>query len=648
MEHRNVEKCNSASGQVMTEWRGRAIGTAGAISAFLTFGLGPLAQVPEAHADGFDAVIDQALDAITGSAGELSDVSATVPEAGVADASWVHALEQDWSGTALAQQLDTALETLFNHVAPAVEGNAGGSALSTSQNLLVNPDFETADPDGSGYNGVTIPGWTETGTPTVMEYGTLRNYPSFLSQPFPDLPAFLGFPQQAPPDTPAGDDNFAGGGPVATSSISQTVNLTGAAGTPFELSADLGGQDLNPSYTTVQVSFLNADGDVLGTDSLDPVTVWDRLGITGFEHRDIDGTVPEGTTSAQVTTTFHDENPFLGNYNGAYAANESFTVGDPSLTPAPLTPPASDVEHLDHVFVIYLENQGNGAVLDNPSAPFLNSLIKSEDFDSGYHAEGHPSNPNYIELMGGSAFGLDYDAGGGVVNGSNLMQEMDQAGVSWAVYDEGIPSGTTDITPQDAAGATPFGEFSYVFDNTPAYLQDHIFPQSDLSSALQNPSTFPDFTWVKPNGIGPSTDLDTVLGFIGGDLLNLPYNLQNEDQYVEQTVDTIENSPTWTDPNEKDAIFITFDEDNNEPALGFENEGNNVPLIVIPNQGAVTEGGMQAGPYTTDTYSNVYDLMSTIEDALRPAPGTLDPLTDNDKYASPLNIFWKDSGTTEA
>ncbi|MGH3968979.1 MAG: alkaline phosphatase family protein, partial [Mycobacterium sp.] len=71
------------------------------------------------------------------------------------------------------------------------------------------------------------------------------------------------------------------------------------------------------------------------------------------------------------------------------------------------------------------------------------------------------------------------------------------------------------------------------------------------------------------------------------------------------------------------------------------NEGNNVPMIIIPNGGAVTDGDMQAGPFTTDEYANEYSLMATIEDALRPTPGTLAPLTDNDMYAQPMNAFWK-------
>ncbi|HUB57330.1 MAG TPA: hypothetical protein VMB04_19460, partial [Mycobacterium sp.] len=316
------------------------------------FGLGPLASLPKANADVFDVVIDQVLNAISGSLGDVAAGAAAVPELGSlglgaadvgsvaaanpADA-WLQGLEQAWTGSSFGQQVDTALNDWVNQVDPAA---AGGQPMS--QNLLVDPNFQLADPSESGYSGVTVPGWTETGTPTVIPYGAPIGYPSPLSSPFPDI---FEFPQ-APPDTPAGDDVFAGGGPVATSTLSQTVNLTGAAGTPYELSADLGGQGLNPSYASVEVTFLDDHGDTLGTASLNPVTIWDRLGITGFEQRDISGTIPEGTTSAEVTTTFTDQNAALGNYNSAYAANESFTVGDPSLTPAPLTPPTSDVGQL--------------------------------------------------------------------------------------------------------------------------------------------------------------------------------------------------------------------------------------------------------------------------------------------------------------
>jgi hypothetical protein len=512
-----------------------------------------------------------------------------------------------------------------------------------SENLLVNPGFETADPSGSGYSGVTIPGWTESGTPTVISYGTQGGYPFAFSTPFPK---FFDFPQDAPP---GGGDNFAGGGPVATSTISQTVNnLTDAAGKPFTLSADLGGQGWDNSDASVQVTFYGdqAHTHVLGTDSLNPVTVWDRLGFTAFEERDISGTVPDGTTSAQVTTTFTDNDTFLGHYNGAYADNESFTVGDPSLTAAPLTAPTSDVGHLDHVFLIYLENKGVDDIVGSPNAPFINSLINNNGYADNYFALGHPSDPNYIRPVGGSDFGLDYNPAGNVIDANSLMQEMDLAHISWAGYAQSMPFPGDIVSSGDySADELPFAQFNYVADNTPAYLQEHLLPLTQLHDDLANPSKFPEFTWIAAdedhNMEGPIDTPTGIAQFLISQFTNHQYNVEAGDQFVQQEISTIENSPTWTDPTQHDAIIVTFDEDNNNLSLGFGNDGNNVPMIVIPNGGAVTDGGMLPGPFTTDAYYNEYSLMATIEDALRAAPETLLPLTANDMYAPPMNAFWK-------
>ncbi|QZA08571.1 phosphoesterase [Mycolicibacter heraklionensis] len=589
------------------------IGMAGAIGAFAVLGLGQLTSAPDAHADDFDMLIDQVLNAMT-SFLEMGSVS-----------------------TVLGSPLDTELVSWLNSLDPV--GAASADAQAMSQNLLVNPSFETADPSGSGYSGVTIPGWTETGTPTVIAYGTPMGYPSPVSAP---IPAWSSFPQSAP--SGAGD-NFAGGGPVGTSSISQTVDVTGAAGTPYALSADLGGQGWDPSSAAVQVTFYDANGAVVGTGALAPVSVWDRLGFTGLEGRSITGTVPEGAVSAQVTTTFTDRDWVLGNYNGAYADNESFTVGDPSLSAAPLVAPVSDVGQLDHVFVIYMENKGAADIVGSPNAPYMNSLINTYGYDDNYYALGHPSDPNYFRILGGSDFGIDYNSALNSIDAPNLMQEMDQAGISWAGYAQSMPTAGDLVSSGDySADELPFAQFGYVYGNTPDYLQDHLLPLTQLSTDLNDPSTFPGFTWIAANednnGEGPVDSLSGILQFIATQVGDHQYNVAAADQFVQQEVSTIENSKTWTDPNERDVIIVTTDEDNNNLSLGFGNQGNNVPMIVIPSAGAVA-GGMQSGNFTTDDYYNEYSLMATIEDALRTSPGTLAPLTDNDMYAQPMNAFWK-------
>jgi hypothetical protein len=673
---RNTKR-NRRSGSAKA--RRRVVGLSSGVGAFLTLGVTQLATAPTVKADGFDAILDPIINSITSSAGDVAAGSAVVPELaslglGAADPAaavglgslpdvgsvaaatpadtWLQGLEQAWINSPFGQHVDAALSHWFNQVDPTAGASGlvsnGADAQAMSENLLVNPSFETADPSGTGYSGVTVPGWNETGTPTVIEYGTPRGYPFAFSHPLPTFTGAFAYPHVAPPGA---GDNFAGGGPVASSTLSQTVDLTGAAGTPYTLSADLGGQGWNPSDATVQVTFEDASGGVLGTAHLDPVTVWDRLFTTGFQERDVSGTVPEGTTSAQVTTIFTDKNTVLGDYNGAYADNESFTVGDPSLTAGPLTTPSSDgVGQLDHVFVIYMENKGVGDIVGSKNAPYINSLINSNGYADNYFALGHPSDPNYIRPLGGSDFGLDYNPTGNVIDANSLMQEMDQADISWAGYAQSMPY-PGDITSSGdyAVDQLPFAQFSYVYDNSiPGYLEQHLLPLTQLQSDLQNPSSFPEFTWIAAdenhNMEGPIDSVGGIARFLISQFTNHQYNVAAGDQFVQQEISTIENSPTWTDTSQQDAIFLTFDEDNNNLSLGFGNEGNNVPMIVIPNGGAV-DGGMHSAPFTTDDYYNEYSLMATIEDALRghASPTVLDPLaplTDNDKYAQPMNAFW--------
>jgi hypothetical protein len=90
----------------------------------------------------------------------------------------------------------------------------------------------------------------------------------------------------------------------------------------------------------------------------------------------------------------------------------------------------------------------------------------------------------------------------------------------------------------------------------------------------------------------------------------------------------------------KSAIFITFDEDYNNITTGVGNEGNHIVMIVIPSPGATYDPvtnptGMRPGAFVADDYYNHYSLQRTIEDSLGIAP-----LTNNDKYAQPMNEFW--------
>jgi hypothetical protein len=69
------------------------------------------------------------------------------------------------------------------------------------------------------------------------------------------------------------------------------------------------------------------------------------------------------------------------------------------------------IPHLDHVFLIMMENHGYQQVIGNPNQPYLNSLINEGKVNlaTNYFAVGHPSLTNYLEIVGGSNFGIRSD-----------------------------------------------------------------------------------------------------------------------------------------------------------------------------------------------------------------------------------------------
>jgi len=64
------------------------------------------------------------------------------------------------------------------------------------------------------------------------------------------------------------------------------------------------------------------------------------------------------------------------------------------------------ISHLDHVFVIMMENHGYSQIINNPNAPFINNLAQSANLATNYYGVAHPSLTNYLEVVGGSNFGV--------------------------------------------------------------------------------------------------------------------------------------------------------------------------------------------------------------------------------------------------
>jgi hypothetical protein len=64
------------------------------------------------------------------------------------------------------------------------------------------------------------------------------------------------------------------------------------------------------------------------------------------------------------------------------------------------------VPRLDHVFVVMMENHGFNQIIGNPDMPFTNSYAHRVNLATNYFAVAHPSLTNYLEIVGGSNFGV--------------------------------------------------------------------------------------------------------------------------------------------------------------------------------------------------------------------------------------------------
>jgi len=108
------------------------------------------------------------------------------------------------------------------------------------------------------------------------------------------------------------------------------------------------------------------------------------------------------------------------------------------------------VPHLDHVFVIMMENHYYSQVLGNANAPFINSYATTANLATNYYAVGHPSLTNYLEIIGGSNFGIINDDSPDWHN-TTCMSNIELSTPAL----ESAPTNTCPIAGHGLDGATP-------------------------------------------------------------------------------------------------------------------------------------------------------------------------------------------------
>jgi phospholipase C len=236
-----------------------------------------------------------------------------------------------------------------------------------------------------------------------------------------------------------------------------------------------------------------------------------------------------------------------------------------------------------------MENKGYDQIVGSPDAPYLNGLISQYGLATQFYATRHPSLPNYLALIGGSTFKFKNDCATCTVGKKkNLVDQLEQAGVTWKAYMSSMPSPcyTGADTDLYVRRHDPFMYFTNIEQN-PARC-NRVVPMDELPTDIQN-GTLPTFVWLTPNLCQDMHDCPTSSG----------------DQFLSDVVPTLLDNL-----GPSGALFITFDEADGHDRSGccLKAKGGHIPTIVV---------GPNVQPGTAiDTPMDHYSILQTIEDGL--------------------------------
>jgi hypothetical protein len=248
---------------------------------------------------------------------------------------------------------------------------------------------------------------------------------------------------------------------------------------------------------------------------------------------------------------------------------------------------AAPMPRLQHVFLFVLESQNPQGVIGNTNMPQFNALATTYARATNYTAITHPALPNFTAMITGNDHDLPSNAPGKPFTGDNLALQLEQAGLSWHAYQQGLPAAGA---PSSRVGSgkkqSPFMLNTDIMNS--AARRMNVVPFEQLQTDLRAGSV-PNFSYLAldPCGVTPA-----VSCLRDGD--------RTEDVLIGNLTAQILGSPVW---KEGTAIIITFAEGNRGDTAG--GGGHVATLVLTPN-----------GPrgLSSNLAYNHYSLLRTLEE----------------------------------
>jgi len=313
----------------------------------------------------------------------------------------------------------------------------------------------------------------------------------------------------------------------------------------------------------------------------------------------------------------------------------------------PAAKPSGAVPRYAHVFVIVEENKSYGQILDPASAPNIAALAAKYGNATQFFAEVHPSEANYVAILGGDTFGIHDDDGfschagsagpfcGGsaapgyvdhTIHAPNLGGQLEAAGLTWKGYYENLPApGSLVFTASDPAfdngtrktalyASKHSGFLNFASVQTDPRRPEKIVDFRQLDADLAS-GALPNFALVVPNQCNEMHGLHGANIPADCDGAHFAALIRRGDAFTGALVKKFQATAAWKSAANF-AIVITFDEGSGKtregccavtPDAPSNFGGGHIPTIVITNHGP--RGVRDATAY------NHYSLLRTLEDA---------------------------------
>jgi phosphatidylinositol-3-phosphatase len=237
-----------------------------------------------------------------------------------------------------------------------------------------------------------------------------------------------------------------------------------------------------------------------------------------------------------------------------------------------------------HLILVVEENHEFGQVIGSPQARFLNRLAGTGTLLTNYYAIGHPSLPNYLALIGGDTFAIHRDCTSCRVRATNLVDQLQRAGISWRPYYQDLPTPGAEVPRAGAytMEVDPFVFFDDVRDSPARRRQ--VVPLGQLDTDL-TAGQLPRFAVVAP-------DLrhDMHSGAVAA-----------ADHFLARLYQRLSASSAWPQTR----LVVTFDEGTSRRGIHGRPGGGRVATIIA---GA----GVPAGVRDQRPYDH-YSLLRSIE-----------------------------------